>query len=79
MFLKRWGLSYKTNWLGSSAVGYSPVKGYVKSPDGTTEWLKNAVAQGPVTVAFIVVNSFMSYKSGVYYEMEQIQKMVIIG
>ena len=54
--------------MGTSAVGYSPVKGYVQSPDGSVSWLENAVAKGPVTVAFIVVKSFYSYKSGVYYD-----------
>ena len=55
--------------MGTSAVGYTPVKGYVQSPDGSEAWLQNAVAKvGPVTIGIDVVNSFMSYKSGVYYD-----------
>ena len=53
--------------LDSSAVGYTPVTGYVQSPDGSEKWLQNAVATiGPVTIGFDVVGSFMSYSSGVY-------------
>ena len=63
-----WGSSCKTDSLGTSAVGYTPVKGFVESPDGSVSWLENAVAKGPVTVGFIVVNSFFSYSSGVYYD-----------
>ena len=60
----------KTTSLGTAAVGFSPVLGYVQSPyPGTESWLKNAVATvGPVTIGFDVVTSFYYYSSGVYYD-----------
>jgi C1A family cysteine protease len=55
--------------LGSTAVGYTPVKGYVQTPTGTEAWLQNAVATiGPVTIGYDVVTSFYYYESGVYYD-----------
>ena len=64
-----WGSSCRTDTLGSSAVGYTPVTGYVYTPDQTEAWLENAVATvGPVPMAFIVVNSLWSYSSGIYYD-----------
>jgi len=64
-----WGSACKTTTLGSTAVGYAPVKGYVQSPTGTEEWLRNAVATiGPVTIGYVVVESFTFYSSGVYYD-----------
>ena len=57
--------------MGSSAIGYTPVLGYVQTPDGTENWLLNAVTNvGPTTIGFIVVNSFFSYSSGVYYDQD---------
>ena len=55
--------------MGSSAIGYTPVLGYVISPTGTEAWLQTTVTNiGPTTIAIAVVKSFMSYKSGVYYD-----------
>jgi C1A family cysteine protease len=55
--------------LGTTAVGYTPVKGYVQTPTGTEAWLQNAVATiGPVTIGYDVVTSFYYYSSGVYYD-----------
>ena len=43
--------------------------GYVKSPDGTEQWLQGTVANiGPISIAIVVVKSFMYYSSGVYYD-----------
>ena len=55
--------------MGTTAVGYTPVKGYVQTPTGTEAWLQNAVATiGPVTIGYDVVESFYYYSSGVYYD-----------
>ena len=55
--------------MGTTAVGYTPVKGYVQTPTGTEAWLQNAVATiGPVTIGYDVVTSFYYYSSGVYYD-----------
>ena len=54
--------------MGASAVGYTPVKGYVESSDGSEEWLKNALIKGPVTVGIHIVNSLFAYKTGIYYD-----------
>ncbi len=61
--------SCQTNSLGASAVGFTPVTGYVETPDGSEAWLQNSVAtQGPVTIGFVVVYSFYYYTSGIYYD-----------
>ena len=55
--------------MGSAAIGYTPVVGYVQSPTGTEAWLQTTVTNvGPTTIAIVVVNSFFSYSSGVYYD-----------
>ena len=55
--------------MGASAVGFSPVTGYVQTPDGSEAWLQNAVATvGPVTIALNAKDTFGSYSSGVYYD-----------
>jgi hypothetical protein len=65
----KWTGKCNTTLLGLSAVGYAPILGYVRTPLYTEEWLQYAVATvGPVTIAFDVVKSFMSYSSGIYYD-----------
>ena len=57
--------------MSKSDIGYTPVKGYVASPDGTESWLLNSVANvGPVVVSITVCESIFSYSNGVYYDSE---------
>ena len=64
-----WAASCQTNSLGLSAVGYTPVTGWVFTPDGSEEWLQNVVAnEGLVSVGIVVVKSFYYYSSGIYYD-----------
>ena len=65
-----WGSSCRTNTLGASAVGFTPVTGYVQTPDGSEAWLQNAVATvGPVTIALNAKDTFGSYSSGVFNDL----------
>ena len=70
-----WEGKCKFNKANKASIGYAPILGYVKSPTGSEEWLQNAiVTKGPVAVAINVVSSFVSYSSGVYFDLDCTKK-----